>query len=264
MTTGRIQAVYAYYDDAAKNGFSYDVESDYAAYITNLESAASSAGYTVENYYKGMFGQYASEESLEDIVKVTLTADAYMDKLTADFAPSEDEIKAYYAENKDDYDTVSYYAVTVSDDSEEPSFAKAKEQADGILAKVQAGEDFDKVSSEVVPFPEGTSSYLSTDLTKSYINSKYSDWLFDAARVKGDVTLVEDEENNRCYVVAFEERKEAADYAESIKSKLSSEKVSEYMKPLYENYPVTDVKGELEYLLIQNEEDAEDEATDEE
>ena len=266
MTTGRIQAVYAYYDDAEKNGFTYDVETGYADFLKGIEDAAQSANYTVDKYYQAMYGKYSSEEALEKVVKTTLTADAYMNKLTEDNAPSDEEIESYYAEHKDDYDKVSYYAVTVDDsESEEPSFDKAKEQAEGIREKVAAGEDFDKVASEVVPFSDGTSSYLSTGLTKSYINSAFSDWLFDASRAKGDVTVIEDEEDESCYVVAFEERTEATDYAASIKSTLSSEAVNEYMKPLFDNYPVTDVAGELKYLLIDyGDEEADDSETVEE
>ncbi|MCR4778487.1 MAG: hypothetical protein K5858_06545 [Lachnospiraceae bacterium] len=261
MTTGRIQAVFAYYDDAVKNGFTYDEATAYESYKNGIEDAAKTANYSVADYYKGMFGKYATEEGLENVVKTTLMADAYMDKLTEDNAPSAEKIESYYAEHKDDYDKVSFYAVTVEDEGDEPSFANAKEKAEGINTIVSEGGDFDTTASAVVPFPEGTSSYLSTDLAKSYINSKYSDWLFDAARVKGDVTLVEDEENNRCYVVQFEERKQSDDYADSIKSKLSSEAVSEYMKPIFDQYEITDVKGDLKFLLIDEDEESE-EATD--
>jgi hypothetical protein len=72
----------------------------------------------------------------------------YGDKLN----PTEDQMKAYYAENKDYYRTkeefyIKYIDVMPAKDSNEPNQAKAqaKAKAEQILQKIRNGEDFDKL-----------------------------------------------------------------------------------------------------------------------
>lgn len=72
----------------------------------------------------------------------------YGDKLN----PTEEQMKAYYAENKDYYRTkeefyIKYIDVIPEKDSNEPNLAKAqaKAKAEQILQRIRNGEDFDKL-----------------------------------------------------------------------------------------------------------------------
>ena len=72
----------------------------------------------------------------------------YSDKLK----PTEEQMKAYYAANKDYYRTkeefyIKYIDVIPEKDSNEPNQAKvqAKTKAEQILQKIRNGEDFDKL-----------------------------------------------------------------------------------------------------------------------
>lgn len=70
--------------------------------------------------------------------------------------------------------------------------------------------------------------------------------------------MITDETNGRCYVLRFEGReKDEETVNESISSTLSGQAAGEYVSGLTESYEVTDVAGELDYLVIQAKEEAE-------
>ncbi len=116
MTVEQIKQTKAMADDAVKNGFEYDVVADYESFNTNLEASASSAGISVGAYYKQYFGKYATVSNMEPFIKENLLAGAYYEKLLTDNAPSQEEIKAYYEENKQSYDKVDYRSFTFTAD----------------------------------------------------------------------------------------------------------------------------------------------------
>ena len=52
--------------DADKNGFTYNADDDYNNFIDNLKSSADSAGSSVKDYYKTVFGENATEKNIND------------------------------------------------------------------------------------------------------------------------------------------------------------------------------------------------------
>ena len=80
-----------------------------------------------------------------------------------------------------------------------------------------------------------------------------ADWLYEDGRTEGDTAVLEDATNNQYYVVKFMSRyyDEADD--ENISNTISSERAREYIDGLLVNYGVTDVKGELKYLTLEEE-----------
>lgn len=269
MTVGQIQEVKALNDDAAANGFTYDDTEDYESFLANLKTNVTSAGVTESQYYKDVYGEYATESRIKGFVKETLLASAYYEKLTEDNAPAQEEIDAYYAENKNDYDTVTYRSFTFSDadvteSSEEAdrqeAVAKLQETANTFKERLEAGEDFNALCAEYTEDEEAKADYedaeqdasLSENTSYSGVNYVLADWMFDEARTEGEIEVIPDEANARCYVVKFEGRnKDEETVNQEISDTLANEAAGEYVSGLTEKYEVTDVAGKLKYLTIQ-------------
>ncbi len=265
MTVEQIKQTKAMTDDAAKNGFEYDVAADYESFNTNLEASASSAGISVGAYYKQYFGKYATVSNMEPFIKENLLAGAYYEKLLTDNAPSEEEIKAYYEENKQSYDKVDYRSFTFTADldaeADEDAVNKAmdelKAKAEAMMKARRDGEDFETLCLENASedakanYEDAENEYsLSEGRTYAGIPSVMAQWLYEDGRKEGDITVLADEAGHQYYVVEFISKYyDEADDA-NISSTMASQRVTEYAAALVENYEVTDVKGDLKYLTV--------------
>ena len=283
MTVSRIQEVKALADEATANGFTYDEAAEYESFNANLKTSAAGAGLSEREYYKEVYGEYATAARVEEFVKETLLASAYYDKLTEDYAPSQEEIDAYYGENKNNYDTVSYrsYAFNLADvtsESEEADRIAAVEElqksAEEFKTRLETGEDFNALCAEYTEDAELKASYenaetdysLNENASYSSVSYTYSDWLFDEVRTAGEITIIPDESTATCYVVKFESRnKDEETVNQSISDTLANEAATEYVNGVVESsYAVTDVEGDMKYLVIPEEtEETTDDTTDE-
>ncbi|HJC57650.1 MAG TPA: hypothetical protein H9700_09850 [Candidatus Eisenbergiella intestinipullorum] len=117
----QIQQVKAMVDEAKESGFSYDDGEDLAAYESEIAAQAESASVTEGDYYTMMYGDYATKSRVEPIVEENLLATAYYNHLVEENQPADEDITAYYEENKNTYDTVTYrsFYFEVETDSEE-------------------------------------------------------------------------------------------------------------------------------------------------
>ncbi len=104
----QIQQIKAMADEARENGFEYDSSEDMASYETEIAAQAESASVSESDYYALMYGDYATPSRIETFVEENLFANAYYNHLVEENQPAEDEIQAYYEENKNSYDTVTY------------------------------------------------------------------------------------------------------------------------------------------------------------
>ncbi len=265
MTVEQIKQTKAMADDAVKNGFEYDVAADYESFNTNLEASASSAGISVGAYYKQYFGKYATVSNMEPFIKENLLAGAYYEKLLTDNAPSQEEIKAYYEENKQSYDKVDYRSFTFTADldaeADEDAVNKAmdelKAKAEAMMKARRDGEDFETLCLENASedakanYEDAENEYsLSEGRTYAGIPSVMAQWLYEDGRKEGDITVLADEAGHQYYVVEFISKYyDEADDA-NISSTMASQRVTEYAAALVENYEVTDVKGDLKYLTV--------------
>lgn len=273
MAVAQIKEIKALGDEAKATGFTYDEETAYTNFCTELKASAANAGVTESEYYKQVYGDYATASRVEGFVKETLLASAYYNKLKVDNLPSQEEIDTYYANNKNNYDTVSYRSFSfkkdgITSESEEADRTAAVEElqksAEEFKTRLEAGEDFNALCAEYTEDAELKASYENTEddyslnENASYngVNYVYSDWLFDETRAAGEITIVPDETNATCYVIKFESRaKDENTVNASISDTLANEVAGKHVNSLIENgYEVTDVAGELKYLLIQEEE----------
>ena len=128
---------------------------------------------------------------------------------------------------------------------------------------MEAGEDFNALCAEYTEDEELKASYentetdysLNEDASYSSVSYTYSDWLFDEARTAGEITVIPDESSATCYVVKFESRnKDEETVNQDISDTLANQAATEYITGVVESsYAVTDVAGDMKYLLIPEE-----------
>lgn len=268
MTVEQLKQVKALVDDSKAQGFTYDAAEDYKEFQDSLESAATEAGISIKEYYKNSYGEYATEARIEPFEKESLLAAAYYQELLEQNKPSDEEITAYYEENKDDYDLIDYrsftFAATVGEDAEEEEVEAAMEvlkaSAEEMQAKREAGEDFEALcvqyateDNKAAYEDEETEQSLTEGAGQSSVPYAYADWLFSEERKEGDLTVIPDESNNQYYVVEFVSRSFDEASNTSISDILSQSKTGEYVDALSQTYDVTDVAGKLKYLTISEE-----------
>lgn len=268
MTVEQLKQVKALVDDSKAQNFTYDTAEDYKEFQDSLETAASEANINSKEYYKQNYGEYATEARIEPFEKESLLAAAYFKELLEKNKPSDEEINFYYEENKDDYDLVDYRSFTFSasagEDVGEEEIAAAMEvvrqSAEDMRTRREAGEDFEALcvqfateENKAAYESEESEQSLTTGARKSAVSYAYSDWLFDAERKEGDLTVVPDETSNQYHVVEFVSRSKDETANTSISDTLSQSKAGEYVDKLSEAYDITDVAGKLKYLTIPEE-----------
>lgn len=216
--------------EAEAEGFEYDTTEDWEEYQESLKSQAAEAGVSLSAYVKSSFGSYATLGRLKNAICDTMIASAYSEKIAEEKAPTEEEIVAYYEENKDDYDSVDYRLIQIdaelptepteladpveeetesteeASDATESTEETEEEVYEPSEAEIEAAMAEAKKKAEEAEATVAKDGELREDYSKVILNSLYSDWLFDASRKAGDTTVVEDTTNNRYYVVAFEKR----------------------------------------------------------
>lgn len=196
--------------EAKANGFEHDSTAETDKYMEVLETAAKDANMNLSSYVKSTFGKYATAKNIRPIIEESFYASAYYDLIAEGKTYSEEEIAAYYEENKNTYDSVDVKVVEV--EAEMPN-KEVVEDADGnttvpepteeeIAEAMKAAKEIADEKLKTV----GAEGELKENLRMAGASSLYKDWLFDAERKTGDTTVVEDETNHKYFVLQFEKR----------------------------------------------------------
>lgn len=242
----QIKPIFALLDEAQKNGFTYDAAEDYDAYAASIQEAADNAGVSLSDYYRNYFGPYATASNVEAFIKNGYIASAYYEQLVADNAPTAEEVKTYYDENRNAYDQVDYKSIAfetpefeedATDEEKAKDLEDRQKQAEDVLAQIENGDTVDGFE-------------LTESAKYSAVPSSAAVWLFDDARAEGDIQVFTDDSTSNVYVVQFVKKfyDEAND--ETISSSLASQTVSAQLQEVADRYEVVDVKGDLKYLTI--------------
>ena len=238
--------------DADKNGFTYNADDDYNNFIDNLKSSADSAGSSVKDYYKTVFGENATEKNIKGYLCSYLKAASYQGELQTKLKPDDAEIASYYEEHKDDYDTVNYriFDIKAETENDDNSLADAKAKADEMAAKATdeslfadlcieyAGDNADTYKSE-------SKASLKTLVKKSSVDGDEADWLFDSTRKTGDVTVVSDSSASKCSVVMFVSRSYDSSNDSTISNAIITEKYNELIASYADNMSVKNIKNRI-------------------
>lgn len=256
VTVSTIKEYKALLHLADENNFNYaDGDADYKTFTEDIASSADEEGMTVKEYYKEVFGSHASESSLKKYIYDYLKATAYQEQLRTELAATDDEIKAYYDENRDNFDTVDYRVleVTARTEGDEASMAEAKGRAEEMLSKVTDEESFvalcpDYATDEEAEKYNEEGASLQSLISKSSLDSGLAEWLFDANRSRGDKTVIENQDDSVYYVLYFLNRDYNTDNDENIAAIVLSNKYSEKMTPYVDEMPVKNVRNRIKML----------------
>lgn len=211
MAVESIKQTKALKAEAESAGFKFDTDGAWAEYKATLVDKATDLSITTAAYVQSYFGPYATLSRVKGFIKDSLYTKAYLDDVSKTMQPSDDEIAAYYEENKDSYDSVDFYLTQVNAElptapADEESDAEENTTYEPTEEEIAAAMEEAKAEAEKAEATVMTDGELREDYTKIYVSSKYNEWLFDASRVNGDTTVVEDTANNCYYVVGFDKR----------------------------------------------------------
>lgn len=208
---------------AKEEGFTYDVTDEYNEYREKLKEAASEAGTTVKNYVKELYGVYATESRVKSYVQNGMYLNAYLEQLSEQMKPGQEEIQEYYDNDKASYDSVDYRMLTVNAElptepteladpveettEDESEGAEGEEKAyEPSEAEIEAAMKLAKEEADQKEKTIRTAGELNTNKKSASVTSAVRDWLFDEQRTAGDTTVIEDANYHRYYVVSFEDR----------------------------------------------------------
>lgn len=198
-------------------GFQYDTDEDYKAYEESMRQAASQAGMTLNAYIQALFGPYATMFRIESYVREGLATSAYFDFAAESREPSDQEIQAYYENDRDSYDSVDYRFIIV--DAElpteptelaDPAEEDTDDSGDTVYqpsdAEIDAAMALAKAEAELQRANISKDGELNENMRQSGVTYLLRDWLFDEARKAGDTTVIEDSSSHRYYVLEFVDR----------------------------------------------------------
>lgn len=203
------------------------------------ESIKDDTDYQAELKKMGIDEEFLKFQFARDLANSNL-----QEKFEEDTKISENDMKKYYEDNKDDFytDTVTASHIlikTQDDEGNELSDTKkkeAKKKAEEVLAKVKAGEDFAELAKE---YSEDSSASSGGDLGtfgRGQMVTEFEDAAF--AMNAGEISdIVETEYGYHIIKVTDRVNKQESyeDVKDKIKSTLVSEKYAEYIEKLRED-----------------------------
>lgn len=162
-----------------------EVEKTVSSTLESLKSTAASYGYTVGQYLKAVYGPLMTQKVFERNLRMVALAEAYTEAMTDTASYSDAELTAAYESDPDAYATVHYeYAIFFAGTSDEGDGDEvARAEAGEVVARYEAGEDFQAVAEEL------SASYANSHAF--YGTSELAQWLFDDARKDGDATVLD-------------------------------------------------------------------------
>ena len=188
----------------------------------------------VNAFIRANFGSGASAKSLRSILERIVFAEGYRQVKAESFEYSDEELEAYYAEHRDEYDTLSYRHYRVAADfegTEAPELAEDEtEDEESVAARealiaermetarteAQAIADVENedafIENIIAALPEEQRESYDGNVNKvitagSNLDTNLSAWLLDPERLPGDSTVI-DIEGSGVEAVYFVERDE--------------------------------------------------------
>ncbi len=207
---------YAVYDEATANGFvlSEEANSHIDSEIEMLDMYSSVYGYSNGNsLLTAQYGTGCNKDNYREYLTVSNTAAEYSTQIQEGFTYTQEELDAYYTENSDSFDSVSYRVFSVNpsvlglEDSEDTN-QLCEDAAMTITEAAKQGEQA-FMDAVVAALPEDSAAdydaataTLRENVTYVSLPDSYRDWMIDEARQAGDVTCVESEDG-KYFVLYF-------------------------------------------------------------
>jgi len=230
-----MQQVTILYDEAVKNGHSLTAEELQAiedSYASLETEAANNNWPSAESYIKAFYGKAASEESFKEYLTRQTLANSYYNTLVQSYEFTDEEIDSYYAEHKNDFDTVSFRLLTLSSSADGMTADEAKAEAERIAAAAanheavfidEAKKIYDDALAAAIEAGTATEPETEYDadantlyegVNYANVGATYADWLFDEARIGGETHVAEVANANgtTTFVVVYFVEREVLDY----------------------------------------------------
>ena len=235
--------VTAIWDAAVKAGYTLSEEAaeEIDSTIASFETMAAANNLRgADGYAAVIYGKGVTASLVRELLERAYIAEEYSADIYESFEYSADEINAYYDENADAFDAISfdYYLVeaekvevteTVTDEETgeeteetneevtDETMAEAKEEADSLLEAAQSG-----AAQGALSFAEAVAETMGEEAEATEIKSLFgysvtsgygvmAEWLLDSAREPGDMAVLENE-GVGYYVVCFNSRSDNSDY----------------------------------------------------
>ncbi len=210
LATQQIVRTKALRDAAKKEGYEYDTTAEYEETINNVKEMAKEQDIEYNQYMKLIYGGDATEKALEPVIKENIYALSYEAKLQKDKRPTDDAVKAYYEENKDQYDSVDYHVLNISADlpatttdeaGNEVEYQPTEEELKAAMeeAKKKAEEKRATVATE-------GEEHINVSMQNSYFHESLHAFLYEDGRKAGDTSVMENTPYNGYLVASFEKR----------------------------------------------------------
>ena len=171
------------------------------ATIDMIGTYASQSGMSTKEYLRAVYGKNMTVDLFRQLMSKTHVASHFESEYVASLTYDEAAMEKYYSEHKADFDVAAYESLhfggtpevkkdadgnAIEATAEEKAAAKqaAADAAAAILARVNNGESLEEIAKE---YPDA--SYTNTE-TGTNTGSDLAAWVFDAARVDGDATVI--------------------------------------------------------------------------
>ena len=122
-TLSDLTEIYAFYDAAMENGYELDdaAKQEMEDILSSMEAAAENAHYSLDNYLGAIYGKGVNEKLYRELLNTVSVATSYAEDVEAGFTFTDEEIDAYYAENRNEIDSVTarIYPITFETPEEE-------------------------------------------------------------------------------------------------------------------------------------------------
>ena len=207
------RSTYAMSDAAKEAGYTLpeDAQSAIDTAIGNLRAYATLNGFSSdEQYVKALFGRGSSVDSYRAYLELTSLASSYYSQYGQDLSYTDADLREKEAENPAAYNSYSFNAyylaasrfltggttdadgkTTYSDEEKAASVLAAEVAAKSLTVDVETLEDLDAAIAalDVNQDTEAASSAYA-DVLYGNVSSVYSQWVTDASRKAGDMTVI--------------------------------------------------------------------------
>ena len=187
--------------DAGEDPNDAHVIEEIDATVELIGQYASQSGMSTKEYLRAVYGKNMTVDLFRQIVSKIHVASHFESEYVASLTYDEAAMEKYYSEHKSDFDVAAYEslhfggtpevkedaegnAIEATDEEKAAAKQAAADAAAAILARVNNGESLEEIAKE---YPDA--SYTNTE-TGTNTGSDLANWVFDAARVDGDTTVI--------------------------------------------------------------------------
>ncbi len=213
-------------EDAKKAGFEIteeeqkEIDSEIEEIFTKLEENAQEADFSLNNYISKSCGEGLTEKTYRELIERDYMVEKYLTwyQENASETTTDNEVKSYYSEHKDEFDyasarlfAISYAKADEDAKSTDPVYTKAeaKKLANEFLGNITDEASFISLAKKYAA-PSAKETFAEASATETGKVTKANvaqssevlgNWMFDSARKTGDKTVIDDSANEVYYII---------------------------------------------------------------